>query len=256
MYKWGNIPALKFALFLVLGILIGSQIYFNGYLIITIIISLLILIFICSKKENTKILFSILSFLVIIFCGIFKSNIDFYGTDEHSIKYIGNKYLSNEVSHEIIISGIVKDYPEKDTSKIKFVFECSKILGTDTTEINGMIMVSIKKNRYNPGKDTVLEIDQGDYLELRGNLAEPLESRNPGEFNYKKYLYLNNIYKTFFVNGYDNVNKNNQIESESFFNKFVASLKKYSIENINNLNKGDGGAFLLGLVVGERDKIT
>lgn len=249
MQKWENIPAFKFALFFICGIIIGSQILINRIFLLIIITVLLI---VALSFRHNQVISSINIFLIIVACGIFKSNIDFHTLDENSIANLNDKYFSKE----IVLNGKVKDFPDIDTARIRFVLDCNKIIDEDTLNVEGLILVSIKKNKYRNLNINLPDVNQGDFIQLRGKLAFPFESRNPGEFNYKKYLFLNDIYNTFFVNGFENVIECSRTNELPFYEKALNDFKRYAIENIKNNNPGDGGAFLMGLVAGERSKIT
>jgi competence protein ComEC len=250
--KFSNIPALKFAVFFITGILIGSVYQFNKIILIVLILTVSIFILININKKNYDLYSSYAVILLIIFAGIFKSGIDFFTFSENSIA----KYNGQSEPNDIILKGLVQDFPDIDTGRIKFILDCKQIIRKDTLNVEGLVLVTIKKNKYS-NTDTIQPVlSPGNEVLMEGKIAEPSENRNPGEFNYKKYLFLQGIYKSFFVYGYDNIVVLSEDNAYSSITEFIQTAKNYSVNNIAKLNPGEGGAYLLGLTVGERDRIT
>lgn len=252
MLKLENIPAFKFAIFLCIGIIIGARFIINPFVQIILLVALTFVIIIYAIKSENNLFKTVSVFLLIILLGIFKSNIDFH------YRYNDNVRLINDTPKDetYIITGIIDEIPDIDSSRVKFILESEMIITyKDTLTAKGKVMVNIVKSRFNENVQ-LPDLQYGDKIIASGLLANPPEQNNPGEFNYRYYLGLHNIHKYFTVFGYDDIkilSKNNL----STFDKYIIyPAKNYSLLNINKYNPGQEGAFLKALVTGERSDLT
>lgn len=150
------------------------------------------------------------------------------------------RYLTG-IKKEFSIMGDVVSLP--DTRGDKTFVEVgarSLILSSDTISICGKIRVTLPEN-----------IDYGERLILYGKLDTPPPSRNPGGFNYREWLARQNIYKTMSPDSVVRVGGN-------FGNTFIllsAGIRNYIETTIDRNIGGNPGAFLKGIIIGERGSI-
>jgi competence protein ComEC len=266
MQKLESATAFKIAFLFIIGILAGSTFKLNIFLILALIALQIFYLFYFYKKNKLISPNIVLIISLIIFLGILKAEIDFHLISDNSISKIPDTKRNEETK----IIGIIEDIPSYDTNKIKFSLSSEYLIQVhDTIEISGDIIVTLKRNPktdFNEfGKEQVSgninydfrsDLKAGDRILLYGKLSEPFEERNPGEFDYKRYLFLHNIYKTFIIKGYDNIeiiNRNNL----GFFSQYIIyPARQFASENIDKNIGGDEGAFLKGLVTGERQDIS
>jgi competence protein ComEC len=268
MQKFDTAPAFKLAILFITGILIGTVFKINIVLILAIIIIQIFYLLFLHKKSEDKSLNLILIVSIVITIGIFKAEIDFRLLPGNSVSLIPDTKMNEETK----LIGVIEDIPSYDTSKIRFGLSSEYIIDEtmhDTLEISGDILVTLKRNpktdinEYQVNEtsndinsDRRPELKAGDRVLIYGKLSEPFEERNPGEFDYKRYLYLHNIYKTFTIKGYDNIeiiNRNNL----GFISQYIIyPSRKFASDNIDRYIGGDEGAFLKGLVTGERADIS
>ncbi len=246
-----NIPAFKFSFLLILGILTGSVLHFNLLMITVLLLSCLIIMSVCCK--NRQLLLTIISFSAVILFGVLRSNLDFFYFPENSVKYIPDTGKKSFVRFK----GIISEIPDYDSNKIKLVLNISELIrGKDTISVNGEMIVSVFENIFIKNKYPQPELKAGDEIIVKGKLSDPTSTRNPGEFDYKKYLFLHNIYKTFRVTGYENVNVISNNNLSTFYQKIIFPCKIFALKNIDKHIKGDGASYLKGLVTGERADIS
>lgn len=252
MHHLQNIPAFKFASILIVGILIGSEIHVQSIMLIYLELLLLILIFVFNKKEKQNLIF-MLSCALILFFGIFKSNIDFFYFPDNSIKYFSDTGKNIKVK----LRGIVCDIPDYDSNRVRFIMHSREVIsGNDTIEVSGDLISDIRKDIYKKINLIIPEIEPGDEVMLTGKLSEAPGKRNPGEFDYKKYLEINNIHKIFFVTGYDNIELISKDNLDFFYGNIIFPAKYFALHNIDENYEGDESAYLKGLVTGERSNIS
>jgi competence protein ComEC len=266
MQRLESAPAFKIAFFYIIGIFIGSYFEFNPLIIILATVFQIIFLIYFHKTIEGKISSLILLSSVIISLGLLKANIDFHYISDNSVSRVPDTKRNEETK----LIGVIQDIPSSDSNKIKFRLETEFLIGkTDTNLISGDILVTLKRNNktdYNeflkvqPKEDFSYdykpELRAGDRVLMYGKLSEPFEERNPGEFNYKKYLTLHDIYKTFTITGYDNIGIINRDNLNFFNQKIIYPARQFASKNIDDYVGGDEGAFLKGLVTGERQDIS
>ena len=251
MLKLETAPAFKIAILLIAGILIGAFFKFNSAIIILLFILSSLYIYYLYKKHTNETSIIISLSVLIILLGIFKASIDFNYTPNNSIKFFPDTKRNDEIK----LIGIIEERPVIAESKIKFIVNAERIvINNDTTFINGSVMTTAIKSQKLP--DTIPMLNAGDKVLLYGKLSGAVDERNPGEFDYKKYLELHEIYKIFSVKGYYNIEILSRDNLNWFEQKIIYPAKIFASGNIDSLNPGEKGAFLKGLVTGERADIT
>ena len=237
-----NAPAFKFAIFFVIGIIIGNLIRIN-IVIIFLILSLYLIIYLLTKSDSER---NIYLFCIIVLAGIFKSQIDF---NYFPASHIAN--LRDTKENELIkLSGTISEIHFKDSIKARFILKTEKIYtNTDTIPTSGDILVYIKERPLEP-------LEVGYEILLSGRLFTPGEEANPGEFNFRQYLAIHNIYKLLIVDDINLLSTINKDVNLNFINKAILTARKYSNRNIDFYISGDEGELLKGLVTGDRDGIS
>lgn len=268
MHKFESAPAFKLAILFITGILIGAAIKLNIILVFILILLQILYLIYLRKKSKDKTFSLILIISIVIFAGILKAEIDFHYKSDNSISNIPDTRRNEETK----LIGVIEDIPNIDSNKIKFRLSSEFIIYEkehDTCVISGDVLVTLKRNpktdlnefrieeaERNINLDKRPEINAGDRVSMYGKLSVPFEERNPGEFSYKKYLFLNNIYKTFTITGYDNIEIISRDNINYFEGKIIYPARKFASENIDKYIGGNEGAFLKGLVTGERTNIS
>jgi competence protein ComEC len=245
MQKLETAPALKTVILFATGILIGRYFELPYYLFLILAILLIITYFLFyNKSEFIKIA---LVSSILISGGISKSNIDFNNDAYNPIKN-----LSKNVS-DVYLVGVINNLPEYTKNRIRFTVDAEEILsGNDTLKISGKILVLLKQTKEIDDKDTLPSLEAGDRIMMFGNLKDAPDERNPGDFNYKNYLALNDVLKIFKVNFYDDVKILSKNNLNFFEQNIIYPARKYAIQNINENVGGNEAAFLNGLVTGYR----
>jgi competence protein ComEC len=111
-----------------------------------------------------------------------------------------NTYISVNSIRSFDIKGIksvkviVGDDPEQSGSKIYFYGRLLSVYTAagESTGVTGKIRVTLEKTIAPPPK-------YGDILIVKGKLREPEPPKNPGEFDYKKYLAFKQVYFTLYA---------------------------------------------------------
>ena len=251
MIQLRNIPSFKFALLLMSGILTGSVTSFSLIFLILLIFSLIASAFLLRNKNSS--FSAVCTVIVIILFGILKANIDFFIFPENSVKYLPvTKKKSN-----VMLTGVINEIPDYDSNTIKLVLQANKLItGNDTLFAEGIISAAVSKNTYSKSESSAQKLKAGDLIVLKGKLLEASGSRNPGEFDYRDYLAHHDIYKIFYVTGYENVKIISRGNLNFLDQKIIFPCKEFALDNIDRYYGHDESSYLKGLVTGEKGDLS
>ena len=245
MQKLETAPALKTVILLAIGIFTGRYTVLPFYVPL-IITCLMIAVYIFTKDKTSFLSIALIS-VIIISAGIIKSQIDFNSTDTNSAYY-----LRNNIS-DVYLSGVIDNLPEYSNNRVRYTVNAETIVtANDTLSISGKVLVILKQTKETSERDTVPELEAGDRVIMYGDLKDAPDETNPGDFNYRNYLALNDvvkIFKVYFNSDVEILSRNNL---NYFEQNIVYPARKYAIQNIKENIGGDEGAFLNGLVTGYR----
>ncbi|MFA6467914.1 MAG: DNA internalization-related competence protein ComEC/Rec2 [Bacteroidota bacterium] len=162
-------------------------------------------------------------------------------------------YLNS--SDSLKITCTVVDAPVLKEGKLKLLVSHFSISnGMDTVVVEGKAYLSIFPDKRK--KEIPKEILYGSVISFTGVIQAPGEERNPGEFSYREYLALNNIFATFSVFGYSRVDIAEHREPSFFFEQIIFPSKEFVVRTIRTVMKGDEANFLIGLLLGDRTDIS
>lgn len=249
-------PAFIFSILFTGGILIGSQFLFSGDILTAAILITAAVLFIVFRNENLTTIASLMTCLLVILSGIYRSNIDFFYSSKNSISLFPN----TPENSDIILTGVISEIPDADTGRIKFVLESRSVISggdiKDTFMTSGDVMAEVRKNIYDKRNPPIPELEAGDHIALKGKLTEAPGQRNPGEFDYRIYLKINNISGVFKTSGFDNVSVISKNDLDILYRYAVFPFKKFVLKTIDANYSGDEAAFLKGLITGMRSDMS
>lgn len=242
-------PLFLVAVIFILGITFGHYVNLPEtffWSIVSFFILLLGLTLIFFYKFSSYKLFFIL-FVFIFFAGWFKITIDNKAPEKNILGKIF------EYNSDIILSGIVTERPHNKNNRLSFTFDTKKIYTNNRSidlETTTLLYLKIDTSDY-----TYKEIRYGDELFVIGKLVEPTGRRNPGEFDYQKYLDLNGIYSIFYVKGYESAIVRSNNNGNLIQLKIIQPVREYIKDILDNNMGRVEAAFLKGLLIGDRTDI-
>ena len=186
-----NRPAMKFCFPLIFGIILGWQLSFSILTIGIAIFSLLVLYALIHVFKLGSQFTTILTFLLIIFFGIFKITYDG--------KYRSNDNISRfvDAGKTVTLKGTISDLPRLSEQSVRLIVDAESItINHQTYKVSGGVSVSILRRDVDVGVLSSLTL--GRFIHFTGELGTINIGRNPGEFDLRNYLHLNNIYARFY----------------------------------------------------------
>lgn len=243
--KWlETVPAIKFCLTFIAAIIISYAVNFNIYVISSLLILLIIL--------NLRIKSEVYIYVLIFVFGLFKANLDFYQFPRNTIQEI-----PDSKNFEYTFRGVISDYPQYYDDKVRFIFDSDYIVSnSDSIKVDGKVIAVLYGNKFSRETAIPPVLKQGDYIEISGKFSSPEDPSNPYEFNYKKYLYLHDIYKTIDNTGYNNIKVLEHDKGNFISSTIINPARSYAEKILNENYSGDNRGFIKGLITGDRSDIS
>ncbi len=163
------------------------------------------------------------------------------------------RFLS--ITDTVTIRGRVAERPAVLDGKTRLLLSVTSIAAADDsagTEGNILLTVFPDKRK----KETPTVIPYGSIISFRSILQHPGSERNPGEFSYKDYLALQDVFGVVFVRGYSEVTVESIGASNPLYEYLLYPAKDHVIASITTAMKGDEASFLIGLLLGDRSGIS
>ncbi len=243
-----NFPIIKFVILFILGILfqhlinLPSEIYY--YLVLPIIL-LALLLYLFNIKSTRIITHVLIGFLVFFFGGYFLlvNNLD-------NVKYpfATPKIRNAEVTGEILKIDLIKK------SKISFVLDLDSINDENNEfDFKHKFLVSFWKDTTNTLDSIYNELEIGNKISFVGTVARAKNQRNPGEFDYEKYLQSINIsgvincYKLESIKKIDN--------KSSLIPNLIFNVRRIIDDRLKELHDETSASLLKGILLADRSDI-
>lgn len=128
-----------------------------------------------------------------------------------------------------------------------------KIISRKTeTEYYNKYIVKSKKEKFILLTDKTERLEYGDLVKIKAKYIKPNESRNYKGFNYRVYLKTQKIYGTLKAENINVIGKKNCNYLFYISNK----LQEKIIENSNKILPKDVSSVFLGIILGEKEKMS
>lgn len=164
------------------------------------------------------------------------------------IHILENNYnhISSKIPEEITVKALITSNVSEKEYKYTYTVTVSEINGKKL-EKGIQLIANIKKNKV---KKVIPKF--GDVVEITGIYEEPNTARNYKGFDYKQYLKSKNIYGTVDCEKYEII-ETNKISIVSNIVNYVQNNIK---ENMFNILDEEQGALCVGILIGDREKIS
>ena len=134
------------------------------------------------------------------------------------------KYTNDEKYNEYIV--LIQSLKSVSEDKVSYYVKIGK-------NFNNKFILNIYKDKYKKediNLNDYMGFKYGDFVKVKGKIVIPEKLNNPGEFDYKFYLYSNNIHG--LINTYSSVKK---VETKlNLKNTFLKRINDFKT-NVNNL---------------------
>jgi competence protein ComEC len=236
-------PLAKITLGFILGILLAYNCEFIPYFIFLLlgfgIVGLVISYFISLKKNTSKFLFGIFSFIVSVLIGISTSLI-------HKETYYPNHYIHqiNDLEDKHEVNLVLTEKLKSSKKNIRYTASVTQLDGYNSY---GKMIVNIPKDSISK------EYYIGSHLKIIGTIYKNRETINPNQFDYGRYLENQNIYAQLYANS-------NQIKvgkREYTLWSILSNFRTSIIHNLEKSNfKNEELNIVIALILGQQQDIS
>jgi competence protein ComEC len=237
----GRKPALFIAIAFILGVISGNHFNISFVLLFICLLILLVLSFAFYLKKSKQII-SFILILSFFLAGFFIHELK---TKDFPADHITH-FL--DLNRKISLSGTVCRDPDIREKKTFLTIDAESILLDEKfIKISGRVLIKIKSstNRFN----------YGDYVRVAGYLSTPYSNRNPGAFDYRRYLAQSNIYGVLSIRSSNDIKILFQEKENPFLSCIVYPAKHFILNVFGSTLRGAHQALLSGFVLGERRDI-
>ncbi|MBU2521198.1 MAG: DNA internalization-related competence protein ComEC/Rec2 [Proteobacteria bacterium] len=167
--------------------------------------------------------------------------------------WIAPKFPSNHItnfldSRKWKIVGLIDENPIIYKDRLKFILQ-TKTLGEDKDKnfpVTGKILVTVRGN--------FPKISVGDKVFFTGKIRSIRNFKNPGGFDYKKYMAFKKIWGTSYIKGEDLIVIKKH--SKTGMGWAIEDFRSKISDLIDNTGKGDKKGVLKALIIGDRNSIS
>jgi len=231
-------PLVPLLLSLIAGILIGDNFrdYGNGA-ILTLCIAVVGLL-ICARIKTTAWPWLIIGFITLGYLLIHPWVAPNF-PEHHILRFADNKYKS--------ITGTIKTLPVKRGYGTSFILESESVTSDDVKNmVVGEIRVSVS------GKVAMLE--PGDRISFRGRIQPVRSFRNPGGFDYRRYMAFKGVRATTHTRATHLAVMGH--EPPAGFERYAGPARKRLVQRIDGEPDRYAAAVLKALILGDRRDVA
>lgn len=237
-------PMIKFVILFIIGIVIQNYLIIPFFpLLIIVLLSIILLIFI--KFFNLNFTTLIILILVISTGALYYSsrNID---TTEYPF---AKTKLTKSIAY-----GTVEEISLKYDGKFNLIISTdSLLLKGQKSELNILLRCNIKDKDRSKLERKYDKLGVGQKVRIKGTINKARGERNPGEFDYYKYLTTKGISATLYAGsvGYIKIEDGT---TNLIFNSIFLARKNIS-DQIEKIYNETAGSLLKGLILADRSEI-
>lgn len=240
-------PLIKFVLLFVVGILIESLISLDQFTILIIISSLAVffLLFFILFKAQSIALNNLIIAIIILLSGTYISRIQ---NDNSSL--LLNKFIKEK---NVYVFGKVENVELIKSFEVVFTITTDSIFIADSLyRVSEKILCKYRGDSLTR-KELYQSLMPGNTVYLEGVFQKGREQRNPGEFDYNKYLIENRISGLLISYEGDSLNIVNN--DEAFFSSLIFNIRKNIDKQISIIFEKNTAGLIRGLLLADRADI-
>lgn len=239
-------PFIKFTIAFIVGILSAGLFQFDLHFYqISVFIFFLILLSLAKYFRFNNIISSVLFLILIFIFGIYISKVN----EIRIVSPISNYQKEKNVK---LYAEVTSVELERSYEIVFTVLTDSLIIDSNSIVTKDYIICKFRGDSLQR-KNIYTQLNAGNKIYLTGTYQKGREKRNPGEFDYDKYLKSKSITGLFISYNTDSINiLSNQ---KDYFKSSLHSVRKLIDETIHKLHNPQTAGLLRGLLLADRSEI-
>jgi len=237
-------PALKTAIIVSLGIVLGRYLDFSipvAMILLTVLLIILIYCFLLKKNHMLT--------LILVISGLLLIGLTRYEQSTRLFPCNHIIHFCNRNNNYKIKGYLFKD-PVKRQNRTDLYMRVESIRLIDSTlSVKGNILATIY------GIETP-RLRYGDEIYISGILKRPAVARNPGGFDYRTYLARQNIHAVVKIYDIGQITITKSHRGNPFIRKIIYPVRRFIIDVINKTTSEENRPLLRALIVGDRGMIS
>jgi competence protein ComEC len=233
-------PALRFVLFFAAGILLAAWCTVPPIPVFILSLVFILLSGILFHRENQKLAAHILLYASVFLLGILLQTLQ-------QLDFQDREIAPKRTDEFATLYGTIDSEPVRREKRLNFVVSTDSIVreeGVERKSRRVIVMLHLENDKL-----CLDEIEYGKRIELHGTLEPFPFQRNPGEFDYGKYLAMNDIQGVVSVKGLGNILVKGHQEVHSL-RAWTSSTQHALYRIIDGLHSPRHASFLKGIVFG------
>ncbi len=235
-------PAFYALVFFTLGVVLGDLFDLPLQLLLSLFILCLLfsLVFLLRKERIAASFFLVLSLLL---AGFFRHELATRQfPPDHVSGFLG-------LDSRVIVTGKIVEEPDVREDKTFITVEAETIcVSAKAHSSSGRIILKVREPAYG--------FDFADRIRFKGYLNEPSSGRNPGAFDYKRYLDRKRVFGTVTLVRADEVEILGGEAGNSYRSRLIIPLRRWIQNVFGRTVSGDHKALLAGFLLGETRDIS
>ncbi len=242
-------PLIKYVILFITGIILQKFIVINPLYLVILLIIPLTLFFPFKKylnKSSIITLYSVLIYIALISTGLLNANLS-----QPDYNFIpGDIYKIKDITFYAKVEKV------NLLKKEKLQFEISTdSLGRSNTVFPARLKFLVKVDDKDENLTKLYNsIAPGNYISIKGTYRKAAEQRNPGEFDYNKYLRAKGI--SGIIYSYHSTDVKILNKDKLFFPDIIFQARKFVDEKLNTIYNDQSAGLLRGLILADRSEIT
>lgn len=241
-------PVIKFTVGFIVGIILHPFINVEFWFLIIVIISFTLIYFFIKNLSGLSSNYLPLIFLYLSYLTAGLLIAELQSNEYTSVFEKYYKEKNSELYGEVISVELAKEY------EIEFKVRIDSLFIADSLFKSKELLICKLRNDSLDRKNFYERINPGNKVFLTGTYQRGREDRNPGEFNYHKYLKTKSISGIFTI--YDNDSVKIINDSKIFIKSLLFSIRKSIDMKIKELHNQETAALLKGLILADRNEIS
>ena len=232
-----KLPAFWSAVIFITGIWMGRSLNLPDLILFLVAITAFIAGLIIYLKQKDKYAWIII-LLALFVAGVFRINLESENIPDNDVSHF------NDIGEYVTVVGEIVREPDLRPEQTYLTLRADTIAVEKTQiPVSGLILIRLK---YSSSK-----FNYADYVQVRGYLSSPQPARNPGAFDYRKYLANKNIRSLISVNKSFNIYRQRKQTGNIFLSKFIIPLRSYILSVFDKYVQEPQSALISGFLIGE-----